>query len=427
MPESQESSFPPDVIEVARKAKRRGPLGQALVEYVLILVLVSLAIAAVLAATGPAIGNVFSNTVFNLLGETTTPYATLDAAEFWQYVTAVAQYTPVVPSVSTNTPVGQLNTNTATNTATGTLATLTATSTITPTPTAGPPPTLTDIAYVAPFYDTADVYKAWSSDGQPTGIGFSDAFAYLPWTVQYYNSSSWPSMGGSAVGTAEVCATAPTSTTPCMSDVNYNWGGTSPAPGVSTSNWSAVYQGLAPFEGRTYQVALTVGPNDGAVFKINGSAVLTVSPGQAQPVAPITVQEPKSNPADQATWYHVEVDYFSGGANDKVKLVLSTLADEGTCGWFTAPLGHASPLSWQDSTANYSISSNCNLRLRGFIDISATTKPVLSFWDKWSLGQTRTPRSACAITILQETTIGSGCRCTRPTALTRVGSIRCST
>ena len=47
--------------------------GQALIEYALILVLVVMALVAAVAATGPALGNVFSNTVFNLVGITGTP------------------------------------------------------------------------------------------------------------------------------------------------------------------------------------------------------------------------------------------------------------------------------------------------------------------------------------------------------------------
>jgi hypothetical protein len=78
--------------------------GQALVEYVLILVLVIMAIAVIIALTGPAVGNVFSNTVANLLNLTLTPEDPMTEGEFWDLVTAVASYTPDSFVLITNTP-----------------------------------------------------------------------------------------------------------------------------------------------------------------------------------------------------------------------------------------------------------------------------------------------------------------------------------
>lgn len=89
------------------KQRTRGVRGQALVEYVLIVALVALAIVAILAITGPAIGNVFSNTVYNLLNQNFTPRAPLTDAEFWEYATAVASYVPSPFDVKTNTPIGE--------------------------------------------------------------------------------------------------------------------------------------------------------------------------------------------------------------------------------------------------------------------------------------------------------------------------------
>ncbi|HVO69317.1 MAG TPA: Flp family type IVb pilin, partial [Aggregatilineaceae bacterium] len=62
-----------------RRASGSRTGGQALLEYALILVLVAIALIAVLTITGPAVGNVFSNTVFNLLGGTVEPRDTLSA------------------------------------------------------------------------------------------------------------------------------------------------------------------------------------------------------------------------------------------------------------------------------------------------------------------------------------------------------------
>ncbi|MBE7513741.1 MAG: hypothetical protein HS103_13115 [Anaerolineales bacterium] len=93
--------------QFAQKRGTRGAAGQALVEYVLIVTLVVFALVAILTVTGPAIGNVFSNTVYNILNQTTTPREPFGDATFWQYATAVASYTPAPFEVKTNTPVGQ--------------------------------------------------------------------------------------------------------------------------------------------------------------------------------------------------------------------------------------------------------------------------------------------------------------------------------
>ena len=78
----------------------KGERGQALLEYALILILVAVALAAALIATGPALGNVFSNAVYNLVGITGTPqdlYARGGPTAFWQTVTAVATNPPPDP------------------------------------------------------------------------------------------------------------------------------------------------------------------------------------------------------------------------------------------------------------------------------------------------------------------------------------------
>lgn len=84
---------------------RSGAGGQAMVEYVLIAVLVILGLVTILTITGPTIGNVFSNTVYNLLGQQFTPYATLNAQTQAYLATAIASYTPSPVPYFTNTPV----------------------------------------------------------------------------------------------------------------------------------------------------------------------------------------------------------------------------------------------------------------------------------------------------------------------------------
>lgn len=90
-----------------RKLLRRGRAasGQAMVEYVLIAILVCLAIAAVVTLTGPAVGNVFSNTVYNLMDQKGSPYPTRSADEVKEMMTAVASYVPPPRVLHTNTPL----------------------------------------------------------------------------------------------------------------------------------------------------------------------------------------------------------------------------------------------------------------------------------------------------------------------------------
>src|SRR5690348_5164378 len=96
--------------EKARKPIwRSGPPGQAMMEYALILVLVAIALAAALVATGPALGKVFSNTVYNLIGENGTPQGDMfgqggGGTAFWQTITAVALNPPLDRAVPTNPP-----------------------------------------------------------------------------------------------------------------------------------------------------------------------------------------------------------------------------------------------------------------------------------------------------------------------------------
>lgn len=134
-------------------AEQRKPLGQALTEYVLILALLVIGLIVILAVTGPAIGNIFSNTVYNLL-EANTPQNTLSPDEFWATITQVWLITPGVTSVPTNTaaPATYTPTITPTLTATPTVPTLTPSNT----PTVGPSPTPEDFTFTIPWDDNIE-------------------------------------------------------------------------------------------------------------------------------------------------------------------------------------------------------------------------------------------------------------------------------
>jgi Flp pilus assembly pilin Flp len=76
-----------------------------MVEYALIGVLVALAIGTTIVLTKGAIGNVFSNTVYNLLQTTTTPYTPPDANALNAYGTAFFTLQPLPSPFQTNTPL----------------------------------------------------------------------------------------------------------------------------------------------------------------------------------------------------------------------------------------------------------------------------------------------------------------------------------
>jgi pilus assembly protein Flp/PilA len=165
--------------------------GQALIEYVLIIVLVTIAIIAVLAITGPAVGNVFSNTVYNLLGGTVEPRNTLSADEFWEQVAAVASYTPESPSLMTNTPAPSTAVPTLKPTAEPTDAPPTAIPTDTVTP--GPSPTPPDHDFGYPFDDPGNDPDWWEHN-------FGGPFDKVEWNAEYWDLSGSPA--GNMDGTA---------------------------------------------------------------------------------------------------------------------------------------------------------------------------------------------------------------------------------
>ncbi len=175
--------------------------GQALVEYVLIVVLVVMAFGVTLAATGPAIGNVFCNVIDNIGGVSANPQGgncgsmSTDLYNeggnpelFWATVTWVAanpqKETPFpTPVHRAPTPLngGQADTptpspspsNSPTPTASET-ATPTQTATPSDTPSPGPSPTQSDLAFSVPFVDQIDNPQWWRLD-------LADV-----WNVQWY-------------------------------------------------------------------------------------------------------------------------------------------------------------------------------------------------------------------------------------------------
>jgi hypothetical protein len=250
--------------------------GQALIEYVLIILLVVFALVAVLTITGPAVGNVFSNTVFNLLGGTIVPRETLAADDFWTQVAAVASYTPENPGLFTNTPAPPTLSPTPGPSPTATP--VTPTSTPRPTNTPGPSPTPTDAEWGHPFDDLGDNPDRWRRD-------FGDLIT-TPWSAEYWNYSTfgWRSnMSAMPDGSGLVRTTIP------QLDF-YLPSGTRPHPSVN-ENFYARYKNTYTFENREYTFVIM--RNNGVRIWVGGRLVVDAN---------------VPNPGDPATWVDWSAD-----------------------------------------------------------------------------------------------------------------------
>ncbi len=151
--------------------------GQALIEYALILVLVGIAFGFALAATGPAIGNVFSNIVYNLLGQTPDVREVNRPGDFWLTVTWVADNPVQERPLPTRTSAPPSSTPTPGPSPTITPVTPTRTREPTSTPSATPTPG--DFEFIAPEIFRVNNPEYWRVGAQPF-LGTDD------WVGQYF-------------------------------------------------------------------------------------------------------------------------------------------------------------------------------------------------------------------------------------------------
>lgn len=353
--------------------------GQALVEYVLILSLVAVALIAVLTITGPAVGNVFSNQVFNLLGGTIEPRDTLSADDFWTQVAAVASYTPESPGLLTNTPAPATSTPTVGPSMTPSPVTPSPVPTDTPTP--GPSPTPLPQNFGYPFEDHGEEDSWWQHDFDGlTGT----------WDAEYWD---YDDFGWQEDMTAVKATTAQWTTTYDKLDLYFD-DGESPGGGID-EDFYARYTTTVTLEAKPYTFKIM--KNNGIRVFVNGVAV---------------VDENKPNPGDLKTWAEwnddpiqenwfertfnatageafIEVEFVevSGRAHVHVFLTDTGLVDEGECSWAISDEAYRSaPSAWSDSPGkNYEPRSYCILSLRGYIDLRGSVNPKLEFWDRYNL------------------------------------------
>lgn len=206
---------------------RNAESGQSMVEYALILVLVILGFGLALAATGPAIANVFSNVVFNqVVKDRLAPGVTPpSAADFWATMTWVATQTPGETPLATRTL--QPPSSTPTDGPSPTPTPITPTNTPTNTPTITPTPTPRDYDFVAPWTDSANDKIYWRLDNFDVGTEdwygqyFPNTTLTAPASHQLYNKDINPAYAGK---------------------INFNWGGGSPISGWLTNNFSITWR-----------------------------------------------------------------------------------------------------------------------------------------------------------------------------------------
>lgn len=423
--------------------------GQALVEYALILALLVFALIFILSITGPAVGNVFSNVVANLLDLTVTPDNPMSEAEFWSLVTAVASYTPDVNAVITNTPAGagdadqdgipndedncpslsnpgQEDTNgdglgdacdpdiadgdadgdnvpnNVDNCKTvhnpnqldsdgdgiGDLCDPTPFPPPDP-PTAGPSPTPIDSVFPYPYTDN-DNEDNWETD--------FDSVLKGPWNGEWWNLANCGSGGiFSSVDGSYNDATNPPQATSQESDIKY--------PRASHSEWKnlsskghASLDGSANFCGRFSQkFNLKAGnytwdykADDYVRVHVGTSTVINKwTAGVGNGTAAWTV------PADGE--YQVTIVFVDLSSNAELNVALKNngLQDEGECDWRQVvsddlvSSSYAGSEFWSDSPPGpYSASSTCILRLRGVINLESATSPRVEWWDVYDLNLT---------------------------------------
>jgi Flp pilus assembly pilin Flp len=381
-----------DELQTQPTTKERG---QALVEYALILVLLAIGLGFAIAATGPAIGNVFSNVIYNVVGtdpRQATPLSLIggNPVNFWQTVTWVAANpqtetpfpTPVIrpptevpaafqsPTPS-NTPT---RTQTPTNTSSPTnTATLTATNSSTP----GPSPTPPDNVFTLPHVDQMGNPQWWRVAGNTPYLGNE-------WLVQWYNGLTPNS------GSANFTLSNPVNSG-TIGPMNYSgsWGSGYPAgTGITDGNtWGAIFS-------RSFRltspmtVIITTLVDDYARVRVNGTTILA---------APQAATGSTTYTFNANTDYVLEVWWGenTGGAAASITFVASNAPDETVpgCSWQAVNRGDdTNSRAWmfaQSASNNvYAASQVCYLELRGYVEIGnagANPKPILSFWDYWDL------------------------------------------
>jgi hypothetical protein len=411
---------------VERESILRLRRGQALIEYALILVLVGIAFGIALAATGPAIGNVFSNTVYNLLGQEGEVREVAGPGDFWLTVTWVADNP--LDSVQLATRTQPPPSSTPTPGPSPTPSPVTPTVPPPPTNTPTPSPTPEDFAFEAPFLDTVDTPQYWRVSAHPW-LGSTD------WIGEYYPGTSLDFNGTQpdhVYSNRELFG-------PQMRGVlNFTWGSNDgPIFGWLTENFSVRYTREIWMENTT-TINFTLNADDGVRLWLlaegqsasSCSATGVVSGGPAtQGTQNLYGDDHPQYSNDclliddwrdsinsggtvartvQSGFYTLQVDYYDAAGSAKLSLNTTTSGNvddtplnpggnptggNANCNWGrqNTPVTDANSLDfmWEEYLGGndaFPIRMRCHLELRGYVEIPETmTQPQFVFWDVWDM------------------------------------------
>jgi Flp pilus assembly pilin Flp len=395
--------------DMVQKEKTRKPIwqsgapGQALMEYALILILVAVALAAALIATGPALGNVFSNTVYNLIGQEGTPQQELynrgGPTAFWETITAVALNPPSDRAVPTNPPAPAEPTSSPGPSPTPTPPTPTLTPSFTPTVTISPTPN--DIGHNAPFVDPIDNPEWWRVDSS-VWLGGDD------WRGEYYPNRNLTAPATKILYNGQVNAQS-------RFNIKFDWGTGSPLDSWISNDFSIRFtRTVYVFGTNSMTLNFNVLSDEGVRVCIDapklpdgtvpcGSApkIIDQWSGRTFDSGPLSAVASLSGgpAADSLTAHTITLEYYEASGTAGVFLDISgnkgnVLADQAlpsgpaNCQWARATGSQPNTVSWawEESGAQgngFPPNMRCNLELRGWVDLAGLGAPQFTFWEVW--------------------------------------------
>ncbi len=410
--------------------------GQALVEYALILVMVAILFGVTLAATGPAIGNVFSNVIYNAIGGDPSDVESLADGRgnndaFWATVEWLIDNPPEEEGFVLNDPLPPPATATEGPSPTPTP--------ITPSPMPSSTPTVTatwtpgDVAQVAPWLDKINNPEWWRVDSN-VWVGSDQFFG------QYYANSTMSGDPAEELWHGELGV-------PNISGIDFDWpSGSGPIEsGFTTDNYSVRWTrqigygwGQTAPQPMQMRFTITTGggqtgarvwlyPVDAALKPISNCSSV---PSGGSPTGSANVYADGQSPSGSATdclvidaWrdneesltvtrtiqpqtlYMVQVDFYKRNGSATVKLGLEgtssgNLADTNLvsgnapqCDWYRANTqrSNSTMFIWEEArVGEFPQNMVCYLELRGYLDYTLLSNPKLIFWDVWDMSSANT-------------------------------------
>lgn len=375
-----------------------GAAGQSLVEYSLIAALVVLALAFALAATGPAIANVFNSSVLAVVGGGPEVNKVTNApTSFWLTVTWVASQTPAESPFPTNP--GTKPPTLAPPDFTPS-ATFTPSKTFTPAPTSTwtRTPTPAEQSYRLPFEDPAQ------DQASDTAVKYRlESSADVGQNAWEYEAASVPEGNGptdlDGAGVIEASGSMPPHTTALLTE-------STDIENIAESYMAIRYTRdifIFPPAGERVGFRL-LNPNGHVRVKLNGSVI--IDQWNNAPAPEVTVYQTlaggSGDPNGQK--YTLEIDYYQDAGNPNLEFeILKTqvnpddVVNTANCSWglHEGDRTNTRPFAWNAAEGfdEFPANNTCYLELRGFVELADngetgytfTPPAYLSFWNIWDL------------------------------------------